>query len=109
MTYPSVSSLFFMRFEIAYTYCARDRLTDMEVDVGLVSPESDSVPGGLTNTISRTYATGGRENSFVIHFGAPCWTPMIRSDRMIPVSGSTSRERVSTVWTWVANGFGYFR
>lgn len=47
--------------------------------------------------------------TFVIHFGAPCCTPMIRSLRTMPVSGSTVRDRVSTEWTCVANGFGYLR
>lgn len=68
-------------------YCASDRLTDIDVDVGSVS--SPPVPGGLINTISLTYATGGSENNFVIHLGAPCCTPIILSLRIIPVSGST--------------------
>ena len=53
-----------------YTYCASDRLIDMDVEVGSVL--SSPVPGGFINTISLTYATGGSENNFVIHLGAPC-------------------------------------
>jgi len=59
----------------------------MDVEVGSVL--SSPVPGGFMNTISLTYATGGNENNFVIHLGAPCCTPIILSLLMIPVSGST--------------------
>ena len=51
----------------------------------------------------------GTKPTLVIHFGAPCWTPMSRSLLMIPVSGSTLLSIVSTEETWVAYGFGYLR
>lgn len=110
MAKKSLHGVCCLRLE-TYTYCARLRFIDMHV------AEGPSGPSGSEKTISRTYAVSGRLKSctdkphpcespvpsavprltFVIHFGAPCCTPMILSVRMMPVLGSIVLAIVSTL------------